>query len=86
MSNTKRIEWVDACKAFAMLTVVVGHVADGYLGAGLYPAYRRVLSAAYDWVYSFHMALFFALSGFVFYKAYGAHNKLMAGGANLEFR
>lgn len=28
----KRISWIDSLKGFAMLCVVLGHVADGYLG------------------------------------------------------
>lgn len=28
----KRISWIDSLKGFAILCVVLGHVADGYLG------------------------------------------------------
>lgn len=28
----ERINWIDSLKGFAMICVVLGHVADGYLG------------------------------------------------------
>lgn len=50
----QRIEWVDILKGIAILLVVVGHMeyAEGVSNAG------RTL------IYSFHMALFFMLSGY----------------------
>lgn len=65
MSN--RIEWIDALKGFAILTVVIGHCADGILSAGMYTQYQTSLRALYDFIYSFHMPLFFIISGFVFW-------------------
>lgn len=48
-ANKKRILWIDYAKAFAMFFVVIGHVNSGnYLT---------------NWIYSFHMPLFFFLSG-----------------------
>ena len=62
-----RIEWIDALKGFAILTVVIGHCADGILSAGMYSQYKFELQALYDAIYSFHMPLFFIVSGFVFW-------------------
>lgn len=62
-----RIEWIDALKGFAILTVVIGHCADGILSAGMYTQYKTELEALYDLIYSFHMPLFFIVSGFVFW-------------------
>lgn len=45
----KRVVWIDYAKAFAMLFVIIGHVETG--------------NSLTDWVYSFHMPLFFFLSG-----------------------
>lgn len=45
----KRIIWIDYAKAFAIAFVVFGHISS-----------RNVWT---DWVYSFHMPLFFFLSG-----------------------
>ena len=47
--NKKRVVWIDYAKAFAMLFVIIGHVETG--------------SRLTNWVYSFHMPLFFFLSG-----------------------
>lgn len=52
MADAKRIEWIDVCKAWGIFLVIVGHVLSNV-----------------DWVvyiYSFHMPLFFFLSGYVF--------------------
>ena len=38
-----RIEWIDACKGFAIILVILGHIADGYLGAKSFPANKGVL-------------------------------------------
>lgn len=62
-----RIEWIDALKGFAILTVVIGHCADGILSAGMYSQYKFELQVLHDAIYSFHMPLFFIVSGFVFW-------------------
>lgn len=70
-----RLRWLDAWKGFAMLLVVAGHIADGYLDAGLFPEYRKTLQLWYDIIYSFHMPLFFVLSGYAFLIAYGGERQ-----------
>lgn len=50
--SANRIEWVDLCKGFAMILVLIGH---SYAPQWLH-----------TWLYSFHMPLFFFLSGYVF--------------------
>lgn len=72
----ERIKWIDTLKGFAILLVVIGHVADGYLNAGLYNQYNKVMSISYGVIYSFHMSLFFAISGYLFYKVYYKDNIL----------
>lgn len=60
--NKERIIWIDYAKAIAMLFVIFGHVDSGnYLT---------------NWIYSFHMPLFFLLSGITL-KVY------RGGGANM---
>ncbi len=51
----KRIEWLDLCKGFAIILVVLGHVIDGAT------MYKNVswLQTVFKAVYSFHMPLFF---------------------------
>ncbi|MDA9004038.1 acyltransferase family protein [bacterium] len=64
-----RSEWVDYCKAIGIILVVYGHVARGLFNAGIgssIPWYSLVDSI----VYSFHMPLFFFLSGLFFYSSF----------------
>lgn len=62
MKGRGRIVWLDAAKGIGILLVVVGHALGGLidspLGAGL-----GVFRAAFFAIYSFHMPLFFMLSG-----------------------
>ncbi len=57
-------------KGFAILCVVLGHIADGYLSAGLYPKSDGLLYGIYNVIYSFHMSLFMSISGYLYYTAY----------------
>ena len=50
-TNKNRIEWVDAAKGLGLILVVLGHLKFPYLST---------------WIYTFHIPLFFFLSGFVF--------------------
>ena len=54
-----RLEWIDISKGVAMLLVLIGHcMRDGMRSAS------PVLDAVYRFVYIFHMAWFFWLSGY----------------------
>lgn len=66
----KRIHYIDCLKGFAIILVVLGHVFSGYLRAGLFYEHRYYMCSGYNLIYLFHMALFFVMSGFVFYKSY----------------
>lgn len=50
--QNERIEWIDALKGFAIFCVTLGHL--------------NMWSPIEKWIYSFHMFLFFFLSGFLF--------------------
>ena len=63
----QRIDWIDALKGFAIITVVIGHCATDCMSSGNYPAYKSLINAIYSFIYSFHMPLFFTISGYVFY-------------------
>lgn len=52
-SQKKRIEWIDMAKAFAILTVIMGHTTP-------FDTVPR------NFIFSFHMPLFFILSGYTF--------------------
>jgi len=65
-----RDAWVDYAKAIGILLVVYGHVARGVFNAGIpmdTPLYELVDSI----IYSFHMPLFFFLSGLFFLHSLG---------------
>ncbi len=51
VTQFNRIEWVDIAKGLGILLVIIGHCV--YLGGGIH-----------NWIFSFHMPLFFMLSGF----------------------
>lgn len=58
MAN-KRIEWIDMAKGWGMICVILGHLRFPYLSG---------------WIYTFHIPLFFFLSGCVFH-GYGQNFK-----------
>lgn len=66
----KRLCYIDSLKGFAILLVVIGHVFDGYINATMYTEHTVFMSSAYNLIYSFHMPLFFIVSGYVFRVAY----------------
>lgn len=72
----ERILWLDACKGFAILLVVLGHIADSYLRTGLFLEKSIFLQTMYEFIYAFHMPLFFALSGYVFYEVYLVYREI----------
>ncbi len=70
MDKDGKIYWVDVCKGIGILFVVLGHIAGGYAGAGIFPEYTRVLVTGANFAYVFHMTLLFILSGYLFYRSY----------------
>ena len=55
-----KLKWVDVAKGIAIILVVYGNVLDGLFNAGVtVPRYHL----QHDFIYSFHMPLFFVLSG-----------------------
>lgn len=74
----KRIEYIDAIKGFAILLMVMGHViawnyAD-YNNVCIYDPNQSINvkmgGVIWQLIYSFHMPLFFMVSGFLFYKVF----------------
>jgi fucose 4-O-acetylase-like acetyltransferase len=63
-SNTTqpRTNWIDAAKGIGIVLVVFGHSIDGLKDAGIVPK-DGALSALFYMIYTFHMPLFFLLSG-----------------------
>ena len=52
MENIKRIDYLDYTKGFGILLVILGHIYDASNPIKI-------------WLYSFHMPLFFIISGFL---------------------
>ena len=53
MKVSERYTWIDCIKGIGIFLVVLGHIyKDNYIG---------------QWIYSFHMPLFFMLSGYLMY-------------------
>ncbi len=59
--KTKRIGWVDSLKGFGILLVILGHISTSNI---LFFNFDPVLLKNY--IFSFHMPLFFFISGFLF--------------------
>jgi len=67
-NRESRINWIDTAKGLGIVLVVVGHVLRGLVAAHVMewtPA-ARFLDA---WIYSFHMPLFFFLSGLFLFQS-----------------
>lgn len=69
MSN-ERIEWLDSLKGLAILFVVLGHILLGFIENNAFPDINNTLEKIDTWIYSWHMPLFFFLSGFAFDLSY----------------
>ena len=65
----ERIDWVDYAKAIGIVLVIYGHVSRGAFvsGVGLTESIFKISDSV---IYSFHMPLFFFLSGLFFYTSY----------------
>lgn len=59
-----RIDWIDRLKGFAFFFVILGHLPlQGLLKLGPYVLRLAVFKS---WIYSFHMPLFFFVTGFTY--------------------
>jgi fucose 4-O-acetylase-like acetyltransferase len=63
-NSDNRINWVDYAKGIGIILVVYGHVIRGLYGSGIINKDFYYYSDTF--VYSFHMPLFFILSGYFF--------------------
>jgi fucose 4-O-acetylase-like acetyltransferase len=64
-----RLEWIDYAKGIGIILVVYGHVVIGITNAGIVASATDTLQLfpkySLDLIYTFHMSLFFFLSGLV---------------------
>lgn len=73
--STKRLLWVDEARGFAMISVVVCHIANGFYRSQLFQEYAAVLYSIQKICNSFQMPLFCLVSGFLFGKLYITSSK-----------
>jgi len=66
---SQRYIWVDYAKAIGIILVVYGHVARGLYNGDIYIP-EALYQLADSIIYSFHMPLFFFLSGIFFYQSF----------------
>ena len=69
-SGSKRIEYIDRLKGFAIVLVVLGHVTDGYFFGRFDPGSDDIFWTICNIIYSFHMPLMMMISGYLFSAAY----------------
>ena len=65
VNKSKRLFWADAIRGVLILTVVLGHALQ-------HGDYEH--NVCWTIIYSFHMAAFFVISGYVSYKDYFSWN------------
>lgn len=68
-----RVQWVDVAKGIGIILVVFGHVLRGLASSGIMQSsgYVKLLD---DVIYSFHMPLFFFISGMLLKSAIGKYS------------
>lgn len=67
--NHGRAQWIDCAKAIGIILVVYGHVARGLLNSDI-PMPSEPFLILDSVIYSFHMPLFFFLSGLLFTQSF----------------
>src|SRR5664279_3072599 len=73
--DRSRSLWVDHAKAIGIILVVYGHVARGVFSAGL-KIDQNMFELVDSVIYSFHMPLFFFLSGLFFLASMAKRNSI----------
>jgi fucose 4-O-acetylase-like acetyltransferase len=62
VSTKQRIDWIDYTKGIGIFLVVLGHILDGLEKNSIIES-SQLLKFILDWIYAFHMPLFFFISG-----------------------
>ena len=58
--------WIDSLKGFLIFLVVLGHVVQSMIDSNMFSSNKDSLVSLFEWIYSFHMPLFFLVSGYVY--------------------
>lgn len=64
----EREKWIDLAKGIAILLVVFGHVNLGFKENNTFPQIQSIIENINFTIYSFHMPLFFSISGYLYSK------------------
>ena len=64
----QRESWIDIVKGLAIIFVVIGHVVTSYHNSGLLKE-AKAFNFVCDFLYTFHMPLFFMISGYLAAKS-----------------
>ena len=69
MENSKKVEQYELIKVIAIILVVLAHITRMYTGEGVVNPLNESLILNYltKFIYSFHMPLFVAVSGAIYY-------------------
>lgn len=65
----KRLGWVDYAKGIGIFLVVLGHTLRGLVTSSILDS--AAVQAVDQWIYAFHMPLFFFLSGLFIHRSSG---------------
>lgn len=72
MENNKHLDYLDIAKGITILLVVLGHSFPENVFTGT-DTIDKIAQVIYDFVYSFHMPVFFYISGWLFWKSWINH-------------
>lgn len=70
-SSSKRLPWLDIARGIGIILVVIGHIGEGIINSGI--PYPRWIQLIVGTIYTFHMPLFFWISGFLFLPSFTKH-------------
>lgn len=62
IKQPRRVNWVDYAKGIGIFLVVLGHTIRGLVNSAILPS-STIVKVSDQWIYAFHMPLFFFLSG-----------------------
>jgi fucose 4-O-acetylase-like acetyltransferase len=68
LARSSRLTWVDTAKGFGIILVVLGHALRGLVSGEIITS-TPLVRFIDDWIYAFHMPLFFFLSGLFLFRS-----------------
>jgi fucose 4-O-acetylase-like acetyltransferase len=68
LARSSHLTWVDTAKGFGIILVVLGHALRGLVSSEILRS-TPLVRFVDDWIYAFHMPLFFFLSGLFLFRS-----------------